>query len=362
MSNKFLKAADNAKRELILGVGLARTRHKCSHFQERLGEFQHFPMVTMTASQLAQSCPILPLFYMYSVRKHHQRYLKYIQYSEWVSVPCVEKKIPEWQCAEWGMFQTWFFRVEEGRNIRTNVTVCVSCLGILGHPFPPFFPFLNPSIRPSSLRVWWQHEELEIMNTTTLTHRPHSTRVYYHTTIFQPNTVNRESKGFKQGSGAGAKGERGQRGRGGRQQEMKDILTYAYVCDRCLHDTTTDNHHTTFSLSSKPSNHWKVLGADKQRGPLRKWGRPVSVKRTSCSLSKRKMAVFKRNKKKRPICSSILARPHESLRTAHLFILAQKQPFHHLPQGATTWFEGFVLQKFVCVILSPAWGRSRSLS
>lgn len=34
------------------------------------------------------------------------------------------------------------------------------------------------------------------MNTTTLTHRPHSTRVYYHTTIFQPNTVNGDSKGL----------------------------------------------------------------------------------------------------------------------------------------------------------------------
>lgn len=29
-------------------------------------------------------------------------------------------------------------------------------------------------------------------STKTLTHQPHSTRVYYHTTIFQPNTVNRE--------------------------------------------------------------------------------------------------------------------------------------------------------------------------
>lgn len=32
-------------------------------------------------------------------------------------------------------------------------------------------------------------------STTTLTHQPHSTRVYYHTTIFQPNTVNREDGG-----------------------------------------------------------------------------------------------------------------------------------------------------------------------
>lgn len=32
-------------------------------------------------------------------------------------------------------------------------------------------------------------------STTTLTHQPHSTRVYYHTTIFQPNTVNREYLG-----------------------------------------------------------------------------------------------------------------------------------------------------------------------
>lgn len=157
------------------------------------------------------------------------------------------------------MFQGQFFRVEEGHEIGTNVIVCVFWLGSLGRPFPPFFPFLSPSFHPSLLRVRWQHEELEIMNTTTLTHRPHSTRVYYHTTIFQPNTVNGESKGCKQGSRAGAKGKQGRRGRG-RQREMKNILTYAYVCDRCLHDTTTDNHHTTFSLSSKPSFHWISRG------------------------------------------------------------------------------------------------------
>lgn len=76
MSNKFLKAADNARRELILGVGLTRTilnRHKCSHFQGRPAEFQHVPMVTTMASQLAQSHLLLPVFYMNSVRKHHQR-------------------------------------------------------------------------------------------------------------------------------------------------------------------------------------------------------------------------------------------------------------------------------------------------
>lgn len=66
-----------------------------------------------------------------------------------------------------------------------------------GSPLPStFFPFLCPSIRPSLLRARWHHEELEIMNTTTLTHRPHSTRVYYRTTIFQPNTLNGDSKGL----------------------------------------------------------------------------------------------------------------------------------------------------------------------
>lgn len=296
MSNKFLKAADNARRELILGVGLARTiLNKCSHFQERPGEFQHFPTVTMTPSQLAQtSPPPTLLFYMYSVRKHHQRYLKNIQYSEWVSVPCVEKKDPRVAVCRVGnvpntVLQSW--------GGAWNGNQCYS-LWEPGSPLPSIF-FFPQSNRPSiQLRVRWQHEELEIINTTTLTHRPHSTRVYYHTTIFQPNTVNGERKGFKQGSRAGSEeGSGGRRGRGGRQREMKHILTYAYVCDRCLHDTTTDNHHTTFSLSSKPSFHCRVQGDGKAEGSAREVG--TSVGGTSCSQHKRKMAVFRRNKKKR---------------------------------------------------------------
>lgn len=120
----------------------------------------------------------------------------------------MEEQIPHSGSGEWAMVQTRFFRVEEGDVKSEPVFLFV---GSLGRPFPPlfFFPFLSPSVRPHLLRARWQHEEPEIMNTTTLTHRPHSTRVYYHTTIFQPNTVNGGSKGSKRGGREGAKGERG---------------------------------------------------------------------------------------------------------------------------------------------------------
>lgn len=150
MSNKFLKAADNARRELILvwdWLAPSWTDTSAHIFKNGRVNFQHLPMVTMTPSQLAQSRPLLLRFYMYSVRKHHQRwYLKYIQYSEWVSVPCVEKDPRVALCRVGNVpnmvLQSW-------SEIRTNVNVCVCCLGILGRPFPPFF-FLS-SVHPSNL-------------------------------------------------------------------------------------------------------------------------------------------------------------------------------------------------------------------
>lgn len=94
------------------------------------------------------------------------------------------------------------------------------CLWVLfrepGSPLPFFFPFLCPSIRSSLLRARWHHKELEIINTTTLTHRPHSTRVYYHTTIFHPNTENGDSKDLNRVVG------RERRVSGVREEEERD--------------------------------------------------------------------------------------------------------------------------------------------
>lgn len=104
-------------------------------------------------------------------------------------------------------------------------------------------------------------------STTTLTHQPHSTRVYYHTTTFQPNTVN-GGGGQQRLHGTGrVKG----RERGAEKEEViierkKNSLVYAHACDRCLHDDTIDNHDKTFPLSSKPRFHREILQDKTNKG------------------------------------------------------------------------------------------------
>lgn len=121
-------------------------------------------------------------------------------------------------------------------------------------------------------------------STTTLTHQPHSTRVYHHTIIVQPNTVNREGRAGEGGNidteQVGSKG----RGGGGRRRiwsyNEKNNLVYAHVSDRCLHDDTIHNHKT-FSLSSKPRFHWERR-RDKTNGG-RAGGAETSMRAASCS-------------------------------------------------------------------------------
>lgn len=89
-------------------------------------------------------------------------------------------KVPDMVLQEWG-----------GREMGANVFVFF----LFREPGSPLSSFV--SIDPTTAPCLMASRGATNHNTTTLTHRPHSTRVYYHTTIFQPNTVNRDNKGWK---------------------------------------------------------------------------------------------------------------------------------------------------------------------
>lgn len=110
----------------------------------------------------------------------------------------------------------------------------------------------------------------------TLTQRPHSTRVYHHTTIFQPNTVNRDKKGWKCQDGRGRGEQDGKRGRGEGEEghKMKHTLTYAYVCDWCVHNNTIDNHHRHSHYLLNLVFTEKYQGMEKQKVGLGEKRRP----------------------------------------------------------------------------------------
>lgn len=93
-----------------------------------------------------------------------------------------EKDLRAEVCRE-GKFQKWVFRNGQGTRWEPM---------FFREPGSPLssFVFTDPITAPCSMasRGATNH------NTTILTHRPHRTRVYYHTTILQPNTVNRDNR------------------------------------------------------------------------------------------------------------------------------------------------------------------------
>lgn len=124
----------------------------------------------------------------------------------------MQRKIPEWHCAEREKFQTWFYRVEEAWNgnqcwsFFVVVVVCFdSSLGNLGRPFRPFFFSFHPSHDCSvfdgitgSYRSWiWQHWLTDHTVHVSTTTQPYS----------KPNTVNRGQRGVKKGKRGGKEGE-----------------------------------------------------------------------------------------------------------------------------------------------------------
>lgn len=125
---------------------------------------------------------------------------------------------------------------------------------------------------------------------------------------------------------------------------MKHTLIYAYICDWCLHNNTIDSHyrHSRCLLNlvfTEKYGKWKNKRDGSGRG---------NIHEGDVLFSTQKMATdtVKGGVETRPICSSILIRPHESLKAVQLFILTQKPQFHHPSQGTKIEFAGFILQKF----------------
>lgn len=98
------------------------------------------------------------------------------------------------------------------------------------------------------LRVRWHHEELN-PSTTTLTHQPQSTRVYHHTIIVQPNTVNREGRAAiltrnRWGQRAGKEGDHRMK------KTISSTLTLATDVYTTTPSTTTRHSHCLLNLDS----------------------------------------------------------------------------------------------------------------
>lgn len=139
--------------------------------------------------------------------------------------------------------------------------------------------------------------------------------------------------GTRRGGGGEEDGKEGEKEK--KIIKMKHTLIYAYI----LWLMFTQEHHRhsrqTFALSSKPSFHrentgeWKDERVSSGRGDAGEGDVLFSTRK------KKKMAAdtIKDGMKTRPVCSSILIRPHESLTAVQLFILTQKPWFHHPSQG-----------------------------
>lgn len=228
-----------------------------------------------------------------------------------------------------------------------------SCLGNLGHPFH----LLSPLIQ-RLLRVWWHHEELLIITRqhwltdhtvhVSTTTQPYSSLILWTGTTRVGNVRTEQEEGRRTVE---------RRGEGEEGNKMKHILAYAYICDWCLHNNTINNHyrHSHCLLNLVFTEKYGGMEIRKGSAP----GEDTSMKATSCSQHKNGGGI-----KSRPICSSILIWPHESLTAVQLFILTQKPWFHHPSRGAQinfrkssesmtfslTWGQLFLNHKLVFVL------------
>lgn len=145
---------------------------------------------------------------------------------------------------------------------------------------------------------------------------------------------------------------------------MKHTLIYAYICDWCLHKNTIDTHdrhsHCLLNLVFHQENtgEWKDERVSSGRGDAREGDVLFSTRK-----KKKKMDAdtIKDGMKTRPVCSSILIRPHESLTPVQLFILTQKPWFHHPSQGTKNGVRRIYFAKVLRVShLTSGWTVSKT--
>lgn len=120
------------------------------------------------------------------VTKHHRRLIQTVQ--DGFSYP---EKDPRVAPCRAGKVPDMVLQSREGHEKGTNV-----CFFFLfREPGSPLSSFVSTD--PTTAPCLMASRGATNHNTATLTHQPHSTRVYYHTTILQPNTVNRDNEGRK---------------------------------------------------------------------------------------------------------------------------------------------------------------------
>lgn len=146
-------------------------------------------------------------------------------------------------------------------------------LGNLGHPFH----LLSPPIQ-SLLRVWWHHEEQQIITrqhwlTNHTEHVSTTTQPYSSLILWTGTTRGGNVKKTGNRKRRGGQGEEGEKEK--KIIKRKHTLIYAYTCDRCLHNNTIDNHyrhsHCLLNLVSTE----KYRGMETQKGRLRERRRPL---------------------------------------------------------------------------------------
>lgn len=173
-------------------------------------------------------------------------------------------------------------------------------------------------------------------STTTRTHQPHSTRVYHHTIIVQPNTVNREGRA---GEGGNIDTEQvGSKGREGEydnrmKKPISSTLTLATDVYTTTPSTTTTRHsHCLLNLDSiEKDGGIKQTGgrAREQRHP---WGRRPVLNTN--------MEAVEIGTRSRSVRSLSLVGLHDSLTDSN-------RSSHSGPDS----FEESVLQKFLALSL-----------
>lgn len=215
--------------------------------------------------------------------------------------------------------------------------------GNLGHPFLSSFVSNDLITAPHLMASWGATHH----KTTTLTHQPQWTRVYYRTTIFQPNTVNRHNEEMKKDETGGrkrgtrtVKREEGEVG----QKKLKHAFIYAYIWDRCLHNNAIDNRYRhshcllNLGFALRSTGVWKHKRNGRGRGDIHKGNILFSTPREPKWLQTLSETLLKT----RLICSSILVRPHESLRAVQLFVVTERLWFHQPSQATKMEFAGFI--------------------
>lgn len=180
----------------------------------------------------------------------------------------------------------------------------------------------------------------------------------YSSLILWTGTTRRWRK--KTGAGDGRGGhEDGKEGRRRRRSKNENTPSSTLtIWNRCLHNNTIHNRYAHSHCHLNLSLHWEVPGDGNTEG--RAEGEEISTKATSCSQhhqSQNGCRPYQRHclKKNRLICSSILVRPHESLRAVQLFILTERLWFHHSLQATKMEFARFNSQRSLRVSLT--WGK-----